>query len=229
MRSSLLLGAMCLSVAVLVSCASANGGGSGASLSGNGTGTTEDASGAHPNLVAFVGRRLSVQHVEPEGGKLLFDAEFRVRVEVLHVVFGRYPSKEMEFSSYVHTGEPAFGQHEFGMVYVSKYEGRLVQQKYLFQPVYPTSDGRFASCGDPYERMPDVHRHGVRAQAITFKPSVTFDVRKEDRRFRSFQDPFFRVENNVATCLMGNYPRELFQVMAEGYLRARGVFERPSD
>jgi len=33
----------------------------------------------------------------------------------------------------------------------------------------------------------------------------------------------FRIENGVATCLMGNYPPELFRVMADGYLKARGV------
>jgi len=178
-----------------------------------------------PNLIAFVGRRLSVQEVKPKGGEVRFDTEFRVRVEVLELVFGRYASKQMVFSSYVHIGEPAFGQNQFGLVYVSSYRGRFVQQKYLFQPVYPTSDGRWASCGDPYAWLPDVHRHGVKAEAITFKPPVTFDVRKgaEAQGFPSFQDPFFQIRNDVANCIMGNYPRELFQVMAEGYLKARRV------
>jgi hypothetical protein len=74
--------------------------------------------------------------------------------------------------------------------------------------------------------MPDVHRHGVKAESIAFDPPVTFDVRKgaEKQGFPSFQAPFFRIEDSVATCRMGNYPPELFRVMAEGYLKARGVF-----
>jgi hypothetical protein len=177
------------------------------------------------NLIALVGRRLSVRHVEPRDGEPRFDAEYRVRIEVLEVVFGKYAFREMEFSSYVHVGEPAFGKHELGLVYLSSHDGRFVQQKYLFQPVYRTRNDRFASCGDPYAWMPAVHRHGVKAEPIGFRPSVAFDVRSgaEAQGFPSFEAPFFRIENNVATCLMGNYPRELFRVMAEGFLKARGV------
>jgi len=177
-------------------------------------------------LIAFVGRRLSVQpaKVELKRNEIPFDGKYLVRAEVLELVFGHYAGKEMEFESYVHTGEPAFGKHEFGLVYVSKHDGSLIHEKYLFQPVHRTSDGRWASCGDPYEGM-DVHRHGVKAVPIAFNPPVEFDVRKgaEANGFRSFQSPFFRIEGNTATCLMGNYPRELFQVMAEGFLEARGI------
>jgi hypothetical protein len=180
---------------------------------------------SEPILIAVVGRRIDVRYVEPKGNKRRFDAEYRVRVEVLEVVFGKYPSKELEFSSYVHIGGPAFQKNEFGLVYVSKHQGRFVQQKYLFQPLYRTNTGRWAGCGDPYAWMPDVHRHGVKAEPITFAPPVNFDARKgaEEQGLPAFQAPFFRVENDVATCLMGNYPPELFRVMAEGYLRARGV------
>jgi hypothetical protein len=182
---------------------------------------------SEPNLIAFVGRRLSVREVKskPKRNVIQFDAEYRVRAEVLQLVFGKYTAKEMEFSSFVHVGQPAFRTDEFGLVYVSRYKGRLVQQKYLFQPVYRTSDGRWAACGDPYARIAYVHRHDVKAEPIAFSPPVTFDTRKraEGRAFPSFQAPFFRIENDTATCLMGNYPTELFRVMAEGYLKARGV------
>jgi hypothetical protein len=179
-----------------------------------------------PNLIAFVGRRLNIEHVEPKENEFRFDDEFRVRVEVLEVVFGKYESKEMEFSSYIHIGRPAFQDSEFGLVYISKDQGQYFQQKYLFQPVSRTSDGRWAGCGDPYSGMPDEHKHGVQAVPITFTPPFTFDIEKE-RGWQEpsyFQAPYFRIEHNVATCLMGNYPPELFRVMAEGYLKARGVF-----
>ena len=179
------------------------------------------------NLIAFVGRRLSVREVKskPRRNVIQFNAEYRVRVEVLQVVFGKYAAKEMEFSSYVHVGEPAFGTDEFGLVYVSRDKGRLIQQKYLFQPVYRTSDGRWAGCGDPYARIPDVHRHGVKAEPIAFRPPVTFDTRKmaEEQAFPSFQAPFFRIENDTGNLRDGQLPERVFRVMAEGYLKARGV------
>jgi hypothetical protein len=215
MRLDLIAGAFVATVAMMVSSA--------AGVDARDAGASKTT--IEPNLTAFLGRRLSVQYVKPKGDEITFDAEYRVRVEVLELVFGKYASKEMEFSSYVHIGEPAFKKNEFGLVYVSKYKGRFVQEKYLFQPVYRTT-GRWASCGDPYGWMPDVHRLGVKAELITLDPPVTFDVRKgaEKQGFPSFRTPFFRIENNIATCRMGNYPPELFRVMAEGYLKARGVF-----
>jgi hypothetical protein len=180
-----------------------------------------------PNLIAFVGRRISVEHVEPQDGEIPFDSHFKVRAEVLDVVFGSYAPEEIEFSSYVHIGEPAFGRNEFGLVYVSKYDGGYVHQKYLFQPLFKTNDGRWAGCGDPYGDMPEIHRHGVKAVPISFSPPATFDIAKEKEWHAAgfFSSPYFQIEGNVATCLMGNYPAELFRVMAEGYLDAREVLD----
>jgi hypothetical protein len=180
------------------------------------------------NLIAFVGRKIEARYVEPKPNEIPFDAEYFVRYEVLQVVFGSYPQKEISFRSYVHMGEPDFAKHEFGLVYVSEYEGRLIQQKYLFQAVYPTADMRWAGCGDPYARMPDIHRHGVKAEAVVFSPPVLFDTAGLSRAEvdRKYPEPFFRRERGKAICAMGNYPAELFQVMKEGYLAARGVFRQ---
>lgn len=183
------------------------------------------------NLIAFVGRRIAVHPVMPKGGEVAFDAEYAATFEVLEVVFGSYAKKQISFSSYVHIGEPGYLKHEVGLVYVSKYEGRFVQQKYLFQRLYPTKDGRWAGCGDPYEYMPDIHRHGVKPEPIVFEPPVQIDTRQrsEWEPKRKFPAPLYRVEGNAAVCLMGNYPADLYRVMAEGYLKARGVFDGNPD
>jgi hypothetical protein len=56
------------------------------------------------NLIAFVGRKIEARYVErkPKPNEWLLDAEFFLRCEVLEVVFGSYPRKEIAFSSYVH-------------------------------------------------------------------------------------------------------------------------------
>ena len=66
---------------------------------------------------------------------------------------------------------------------------------------------------------------------MTFVLPITFDIRKcaEKQGVPSCEAPFFRIEDNVATCRVGNYPQELFQVMAEGVLKARGVFDPVPD
>jgi hypothetical protein len=180
------------------------------------------------NLIAFVGRRIEARYVErmPKKNEIILDAEYFLRYEVLQVVFGTYSKKRITFSSYVHIGTPAFLQHKYGLIYVSEHDGRLVQQKYLFQPVYPTADGRWAGCGDPYGDMPG---HDVKPEPITFKPPVVFDIRDMPEFVieRRFPSPMFRRKEGSVVCEMGNYPEDLFRVMKDGYLKARGVFSSP--
>jgi hypothetical protein len=178
---------------------------------------------AGANLLVFVGRKLDVQRIEHEGA---FDVEYLARFEVLKVVYGSYPDKEISFSSYTHTGEVELDKHELGLVYVSKYDDRFVQQKYIYQTVYPTHDGRWAGCGDPYAKEPEVHRHGVKPEPIELDPPVRFDITglSKNNIAHRYPTPWFRIDGDTATCLMGNYTDELFQVMAEGVLKARGVF-----
>jgi hypothetical protein len=178
------------------------------------------------NLIAFVGRRISARVVPPKQGTIPFDAEYEVTFEVLQVVYGSYAAKRITFTSYVHVGPPAFLTHALGLVYVSRFEGRFVQQKYLFQPVYPTKDGRWAGCGDPYAHVAEVHRHGVKPEPILFDPPVRIQTGKlpDSQIERDYPSPLFLREDGVVVCRMGNYPEQLFQVMAEGYLKARGVF-----
>jgi hypothetical protein len=188
---------------------------------------------SHPaaNLIAFVGKKIEARYVEPKPQKpgiWLFDAEYFLRYKVLEVVYGTYSAKEIAFSSYIHTGEPAFKKYKFGLVYVSEYDGRLVQQKYLFQGVYPTADGRWASCGDPYADWPNT-KGPIKPEPVDFRPAVVFDTRRisEAEIEKRFPAPLFRLERGKAICLMGNYPAELFQVMRNGPLLGRRVFPPP--
>jgi hypothetical protein len=199
----------------------------GATVNG-GAKSAADRSQPGVNLVAFIGRKIEAKYVErkPKPNESLLDAEYFLRYEVLEVVFGSYPHKEITFSSYVHMGEPEFKKHKFGLVYVSEYDGRFVQQKYLFQAVYPTANGRWASCGDPYAGMADIHRHGVAPEPIIFRPPVAFDTARLSKAEaeRKYPAPLFRHERGKAICAMGNFPGELFRVMKEGILWGRGVF-----
>ena len=184
------------------------------------------------NLIAFVGRKIDVRYIEPKPNpnEWILDAEFLLRYEVLEVIFGSYPHKEITFTSYVHVGEPEFKKHKFGLLYVSEYEGRLFHQKYLFQAVYPTATGRWAGCGDPYSWMPpEVPRH-VKPEMVAFWPPVVFDTRRLPQADidKKYPAPFFLHERGKAICVMGNYTPELFQVMKDGPLTARRVFPLPA-
>jgi hypothetical protein len=177
------------------------------------------------DLLAFIGRRLDVREMQRQPGTL--DAEFQARYEVLDVVFGGYSAQHIEFTAFDHYGYPAFARHENALLYLSRHEGSYYHQKYLFQEVYRTDDGRWAGCGDPYRDMPLVHRHGVRPQPILFSPPVSFAISglTESEVSARYPATYFRREGDRVRCAFGNYPDELFRVMAEGVLSARGVLQ----
>ena len=184
------------------------------------------------NLIAFVGRKIEVRYIEPKPkpNEWVLDAEFLLRYEVIEVVFGSYPGKEMTFTSFVHVGEPEFNKHKFGLLYVSEHEGRLFHQKYLFQAVYRTADGRWAGCGDSNSWLPPESARHVNPEMVAFWPPVRFDTRKMTMAeiAKKYPAPFFHHGRGKAICVMGNYTPELFQVMKDGPLTARRVFPWPA-
>jgi hypothetical protein len=209
---------------------------------------SEPVSRAEPNhLIAFVGRVLDFRVVRRKG----LSAERAAKFEVLQVLYGSYSGRTISFASYAHEGGHDLGAHEYWIVYVSKNKtGRLVQETYLGQPVYPTADGRWAGCGDPYAKMPPDFPHIVQPEPVIFSPPVKFKTQGLSRREldqllglastpppnkfktrslspeeldRLYPKQFFRRDEDSVTCIMGNYPRELFRVMSETYLQNRRV------
>jgi hypothetical protein len=188
------------------------------------------------NLIAFVGQKIHVLPVEREPEPTVIghprvrlmdlDLEFAARYRVLEVIYGRFPAEEIEFTAFDHFGNPAFAQHEYAMLYVSWHEGKLYHQKYLFHAVHRTADGRWAGCGDPYAGA-EVHRGNVKPVPIDFDPPVTFPLANlgADDIERRFPAEYFHRDQDVAVCSHGSYTDDLFLVMRDGYLTARGVFQ----
>jgi hypothetical protein len=178
------------------------------------------------NLIAFVGKRIKVRKIQDPKNLVRFDAEFEARYKVLSVIFGNYRGREIKFTAFDHYGSPAFARYDTVLLYVSNHRGRFYHEKYQYHSVYPTKDGRWAGCGDPYQNEPSVHRGEVQAQPIQFSPEVTFNlsgVKTEEIR-QNFPSQFFEFRGNVAVCKSGVYAQELFEIKKRGVLKARGLF-----
>ena len=159
---------------------------------------------AEDDLIVFVGERLSVtpQPSEPDS----MDEKFEARYRVLKIVFGRYNDSEISFTVYDHYGSPRFAKYDTALMFVSRYEGKLYHEKYQFFPVYPTQDGRWASCGDLYRNEPPDHQGSLRPVPIEFATPVSD-------------------EQTQQPCIEGNYVEDLFAVKKNGVLKARGWFD----
>jgi len=156
---------------------------------------------AQRDLIVFVGKRLSVTKQTAEQDSM--DEKFEARYRVLQLVFGRYEGTEITFTVYDHYGSPSFAQYDTALMFVARYEGKLYHEKYQYFAVYPTRDGRWASCGDPYSDEPPVHRGALKPHPIEFATAV--HDRKAGR-----------------PCTEGNYVEELLPVKENGVLKARG-------
>lgn len=186
---------------------------------------------AVPNLVAFVGEKISVEQFEPEGCEncIRMDGAFRARYRVLQVVYGTLPLEEVTFVAYDHYGTPMFSKHEHALLFISKGDdGGFYHQKYQYFPVYRTTDGRWFGCGSPYQDEPEVHRHmTVHAEDVEFAKPVHFSLKglKDHEVKERYPAEFFTYARDRAYCNKGASVDGLFQVKRDGVLRARGVFD----
>jgi len=156
------------------------------------------------DLIVIVGKRLNVTEQRTEQD--VMDQKFEARYRILQLVFGKYEGDEITFSAYDHYGYPKFARYDTVLLFISRYQGKLYHEKYQFYDVYPTKDGRWATCGDPYKYELEVHRGNLKPVEIQF----TTDVNNE---------------SVAGSCTQGNYVEDLFQVKKNGVLKARGLFK----
>jgi hypothetical protein len=156
------------------------------------------------DLIVIVGKRLSIteQRTEPD----VMDRKFEARYRILQLVFGKYEESEITFTAYDHYGYPKFAHYDTALLFVSRYQGTLYHEKYQFFDVYPTKDGRWATCGDPHKYEPEMHRGKLEPVEIQFAEDVSN-------------------ETAGGQCNKGNYVEDLFQVKKDGVLKARGLFK----
>lgn len=182
------------------------------------------------NLIVFVGRRIQLREITKprmEANGWQMDYQFRATYEVLDLVCGRYDSEQIRFDVYDHYGEPYFAQFETVLLFVSRYDGRLVHQKYQFSDVYRTADGSWAGCGDPYKYEPEVHRGPIRARPMRYESDVTFSVSglSEAEIRERYPSDYFSRRGDIVICQAGATLTDLFAVKRDGVLRARGLFK----
>jgi hypothetical protein len=153
----------------------------------------------NPNVFAFVGEKISADHFNPYEGtdQIPFDAGYKCKYKVIQWVYGKLPQDTVEFEAYTHKGSLVFDTYEHAMLFLSKSDDKLYQEKYQFFDVYLTKSGRWASCGDPYSYERRVGK-GV---------------------------PIVRLEVDTPYCNSGVYVEDLFRIKRDGVLMARDLFQ----
>lgn len=176
------------------------------------------------DLFVFVGEKIAVDEFTPPNGEVWFDFAFDAKYRVVEPVFGEFEGNLIEFKVYDHYGYPPFANTSHALLFVSKHEGKLYHEKYQYHAVYRTTDGRWASCGDPYLGM-EYHRKPFTPKPVGFEKPVVIDIGKysKEQRKKFFGEPYYEIAGDKAVCKMGAYVDELFQINRDGVLKARGV------
>lgn len=99
-------------------------------------------------LFVFVGEHVSYKPLDMGCDNcLVFDSWHTARYRVAEWIHGVPPGPEIEFSVAEHATNLPFGHAQYSLVFVERHDDAFALVKYQHVPVYPTSDGGFASCG----------------------------------------------------------------------------------
>ena len=181
---------------------------------------------APSNFYIFVGRKIKVEYEQEPYYCDYFPMDSRYKAEyiILEQKYGNYGQDTIRFAAYDHYGRPPFSKYENVLLFVSEYCGKLYHSKYQYFELYKTTDGKWASPGDPY-KYDSYHKNAITARPIQFADDLWFDLSKLNKEIISQQypAPYYRIEGQRAFPVMGTYVEDLITVKKEGVLKARKI------
>lgn len=174
-------------------------------------------------LFVFVGEKIKITPVASNPGD--FDSHIKAKYLVLQRVYGSITKDTIEFDSYDHFGRFAFAEHKNVLLYVSEHEGKLYHEKYMYDPLFKTKDGRWAGpYSDDYGHQYNEYTT-VKPEKIDFAEEVSFPINRKDKQHSLiYPEPFFKIAGDKAIAVYGNFVPELFKLKKDGVLTARELF-----
>ena len=174
-------------------------------------------------LIAFVCEKIDLKQLPHEEGSL--DNGFLATYKILQRVYSDYPSDTITFRVYDHYGIPAFSKFKNVLLYVSKAGSFYYHEKYQYNDVYKTKDGRWAgSYTYDYDNQIDSSIK-IKPQIIPFENEVFYTINKNDADYNiDYPEPYFKIEGQRAKVVYGNYVEDLLRLKKNGILSYRGLF-----
>jgi hypothetical protein len=179
------------------------------------------------SLFVFVGEKVDVQSLPNKPGD--FDEGVKARYKILKRVYGDYPNDTVEFEAYDHYGTPEFSKYKTVLLFIRQVKGKYYQEKYMFNDVYMTKTGNWAGSYDAGDYGHEFNKNTkVKPEKISFVEEVSYELNLKEQDSsdinRWYPDPYFRIANNKAIAVYGNYIEDLFKLKRDGYLTARELF-----
>ena len=177
-------------------------------------------------LFVFVGEKINVTPIPYKPGA--FENGIKAKYKILQNIYGNYNKDVIDFEAYDHYGTPKFTKYKTVLLFVSKYNGKFYQEKYMFDPLAKTKDGRWAGpYSGEYEHPYNKHTT-VKPQQVDFIEEISFPtkVKNDDGKefILTYPEPYFQTVGDKAIAIYGNYIEELFKHRRDGVLTARDLF-----
>ncbi|MCA8829215.1 hypothetical protein [Hymenobacter pini] len=180
-----------------------------------------------PAHFVFIGRKRQVTRAQEPYycNRFSMDSKFTGHYRVLTNVVGSLPDSMLKFTVYDHYGWPGFSRYETVLLFVSRYCGEYIHQKYTFYPLYKTLDGRWAAPVEINDLTHPMAKRAPKPRKIVFAAPVEIDVANfdADRIKELYPAPYYRIANGKAIAEYGNFVDELVAIQQQTVLKARGV------
>ena len=176
-------------------------------------------------LFVFVGEMITVKQLPSQFGD--FNETFKARYSILQKLEGVFAEDTIEFLVFDHYGRPPFSKYKKVLLFVYADSGTYVHEKYMYNPVYQTKDGRWAG---PYAIQDYGHDFNkntlVKPVKLEFPEEASIHANDSltdaDWQHR-FPEPYFRRAKGRAIVVYGNYVEELVKLKKDGFLKARSM------
>ncbi|WP_269237653.1 hypothetical protein [Flavobacterium flavigenum] len=183
-------------------------------------------------LYVFIGKKIKAWNSPSGHCNLSFDSRTLSKYEVVKNIYGDYPKDTIQFTSYVHSAplpqnyspfKISFLEYDYSLLYVLQYKGELIQIKYLFDDVYLTKEGRWASPLKPKNLFHTILPDSInQPQLINFITPIefTYDERFEKQIIENFPEAYFKIGDGKISTTYGFYVEDLFRIRKTDRLKS---------
>ncbi|KFF07259.1 hypothetical protein [Flavobacterium reichenbachii] len=191
---------------------------------------------SHPEkptkLYVFIGKKIKIWE-SPSSYCNVGTLNSRVLSKYLVVenIYGDFKKDTIQFTTYPTHSSPiqqnyspfktSFTEYDYCLLYVLEYKGELIQTGYVFDDVYMTKEGKWASPLKPKGLYNTISADLFKPKKINFITPIEFEF--EDVFFKqikeNFPEDYTKISDGKITVEYGYYVEDLFEIRKSGLLK----------
>ncbi len=179
---------------------------------------------SHPEkptkLYVFVGKKIKTWGSPSGYCNGSFNDRTLAKYEVVKNVYGNFKKKTIQFTSYTHEVMLVnFDDFEYCLFYILEYKGELIQIKYLFDGVFMTKEGRWATpVMKRFSSLNSLDPNEFKPTKIDFLAPFELENNKAFKNIIAnyFYKNYSIKTNNTVEVTHGYYVEDLFEIRKKG-------------